>query len=217
MSGRRQLQIALDRIVLDRAEAITKAVCGDADWIEVGTSLVKRYGLAGIARIVDAAGSTPVLADFKIADDARTEVEMAAEAGAQSVTVLGLAAERTLVAAVETASDLHIELMVDLMELSAGGRARVAAAVPHASVLAAHVPKDAQTSRVSPAELLGPWAAGRRLALAGGLRLADIPALAGLGGVRLIVGSAITAANDPAAAARSFRSAIDSTGQEVFA
>ena len=52
------LQIALDRIPLDRAERIAAGVCGVADWIEVGTSLIKRYGMAGVARIVAAAAST---------------------------------------------------------------------------------------------------------------------------------------------------------------
>ena len=39
------LQIALDRIPLDRAAEIAAAVSGVADWIEVGTSLIKRYGM----------------------------------------------------------------------------------------------------------------------------------------------------------------------------
>ena len=99
------LQIALDRIPLERAEAITAAVRAHADWIEVGTSLIKRYGMAGVARIVAAAGGTPVLADMKTADDARTELTMAAEAGATSVTVLGLSTPATLDLAVLVAAE----------------------------------------------------------------------------------------------------------------
>jgi len=202
------LQIALDRIPLDRAEAITAAVREHADWIEVGTSLVKRYGMTGVARIVAAAGGTPVLADLKTADDARTELAMAAEAGASSVTVLGLAAPATLDVAVRVGAELGVEIMVDLMELDADGRARVAAAMPPTTVLAAHVPKDAQTADTDAASLLGDWATGRRLALAGGLGVSAVPAVAKWGDVRLIVGSAITAAADPAAAAAELRAAI---------
>ncbi len=202
------LQVALDRIPLDRAEAITTAVRGDADWIEVGTSLVKRYGMAGVARIVAAAAGTPVLADLKTADDARTELTMAAEAGAGSVTVLGLAAPATLDVAVRVAADLGIEVMIDLMELDAVGRARVAAAMPPTAVLAAHVPKDAQTADTEAASLLGDWATGRRLALAGGLGVSAVPGVAQWGDVRLIVGSAVTAAADPAAAVAELRAAI---------
>jgi 3-keto-L-gulonate-6-phosphate decarboxylase len=204
------LQIALDRIPLDRAERITHDVSGAADWIEVGTSLVKRYGMSGVERIAAAAGSTPVLADLKTADDARTELTMAAEAGARSVTVLGVSTPSTLDLAVRVAADLDIELMVDLMALDADGRARVAARMPDTAVLAAHVPKDAQTTDTDPAALLGAWATGRRLALAGGLGVADVPAVAAWGDVRLIVGSSVTAAPDPARAAAALRDAIDS-------
>jgi len=203
------LQVALDRIAIDRAEELTSAVRDHADWIEVGTSLVKRYGMPGVARIVAAAGGVPVLADLKTADDARTELTMAADAGARSVTVLGLAAPATLDVAASVAAERDLELMIDLMELDAAGRARVAAAVPATAVLAAHVPKDAQTETTDPAALLGDWALGRRLALAGGLDVHDVPALARWGDVRLIVGSSVTAAADPTAAAAQLRAAIN--------
>jgi 3-hexulose-6-phosphate synthase len=208
-SGRRVgLQIALDRIPLDRAVDITSRVRGLADWIEVGTSLVKQHGMPGVAQIVAAAGDTPVLADLKTADDARTEVLMAAAAGARSITVLGLAGPATLATAITVAKDLGIEVMIDLMELDAAGRTRVAAATPAAAVLAAHVPKDAQTEHTDATALLGDWAAGRRLALAGGLGVGDVPAVARWGDVRLIVGSAVTASTDPVAAAGALRAAI---------
>lgn len=206
--ARVSLQIALDRIPLERAETVTAAVSGIADWIEVGTSLIKRYGMPGVARIVAAAGGTPVLADMKTADDAKTEILMAAEAGATSVTVLGLSTPATLDVAVLAAAENEIELMVDLMALNATGRARVAAAMPASAVLAAHVPKDAQRADTDAAALLGDWATGRRLALAGGLGVADVPTVARWGDVRLIVGSSVTAAADPLSAATALRSAI---------
>ena len=139
------LQIALDRIPLDRAEQITAAVRDHADWIEVGTSLVKRYGMPGVARIVAAAGGMPVLADLKTADDARTELTMAADAGARSVTVLGLAAPAHPRRCACGRRRPRLELMVDLMELDAGRAGRVGRRRPGTAVLAAHVPKDAQT------------------------------------------------------------------------
>jgi 3-hexulose-6-phosphate synthase len=165
--------------------------------------------MAGLRQLVEVAGDTPMLADLKTADDARTELAMAYDAGAASVTVLGLASPRTLDLAVAVAAEYGRELMVDLMELDAAGRARVAAAVPHSTVLAAHVPKDAQPGGADPAALLGGWAAGRRLALAGGLGPRDVHRLVALGAVRLIIGSAVTAAADPAAAAARMRSVID--------
>lgn len=207
------LQVALDRIPLDRALTVTAAAAAvGADWIEVGTSLIKRYGMAGLSEVVAAAGAVPVLADLKTADDARTELAMAYEAGARSATVLGLAAPATLIAAVATATDHSAELMVDLMELDAAGRARVSAAVPAGVVLSAHIPKDAQDADTDPLALLGPWTAGRRLAVAGGLRLTDLPRLIAVATsvreLRLIVGSTVTGDPDPAAVTAAFRAAL---------
>ena len=96
---------------------------------------------------------------------------------------------------------------MDLMELPPARRAVLAARLPEHVVLAAHVGKDAQASGLRPVDLLGPWADGRRLALAGGLTAADLPALADLSDVRVIVGSAVTKADDPVAAVQELRAA----------
>ena len=86
--------------------------------------------------------------------------------------MLGLAAPATLDVAVQVAAERGLELMIDLMALDADGRALVAApGPPVTAVLAAHVPKDAQTADTdAAAALLGPWATGRRLALRGRTR-----------------------------------------------
>ena len=117
-----ELQIALDRIPLAHALDVTRSVAPLADWIEVGTSLVKRYGVDGLAQVVDAAGGTPVLADLKTADDAAYEFALAYDAGAASATVLGLAADVTLDTAVRIADERGREVVVDLMELSPARR-----------------------------------------------------------------------------------------------
>ncbi len=202
-----ELQIALDRIPLVHALDVTRSAAPLADWIEVGTSLVKRYGVDGLAQVVDAAGGTPVLVDLKTADDAAYEFALAYDAGAASATVLGLAADVTLDTAVRIADERGREVVVDLMELPPARRAVLAARLPAHVVIAAHVGKNAQASGLRPVDLLGPWADGRRLALAGGLTAADLPALADLPDVRVIIGSAVTKADDPVAAVQELRAA----------
>ncbi|AVH54881.1 MULTISPECIES: LysR family transcriptional regulator [Streptomyces] len=93
------------------------------------------------------------------------------------------------------------EAVVDLMETTAERRAELAARLPQHAVLAAHIGKDTQRAGTDPAALLGPWSSGRRLAVAGGLTADDLPGFAGAGDIRVIVGSAVTAAADPAEAA----------------
>lgn len=202
-----EIQIALDRIVLEEALRVTSAVAPHADWVEVGTSLVKQYGRSGLEAVVAAAGDTPVLADLKTADDVAFEFALAYDAGARSATVLGLAPRVTIDKAVATATERDREVVVDLMGLSAEQIAALAADLPHPVVLAPHVSKDAQGGSLRPADLLGPWATGRRIALAGGLTAADLPALRDWPDLRVIVGSAVTRSPDPLGAVMALRRA----------
>ncbi|WP_030254899.1 orotidine 5'-phosphate decarboxylase / HUMPS family protein [Streptomyces violens] len=202
-----QLQIALDRMPLARAVRLTEAVAPHADWIEVGTSLIKHFGMRAVTEVAAAAGKVPVLADLKTADDAVFEFTLAYDAGAASATVLGAAADATLDAAVRVAAERGAETVVDLMQTTEERRTALAARLPADVVLAAHVGKDAQRAGGNPADLLGPWRHGRRVAVAGGLTAADLPAFTGPDDIRVIVGSAVTAAADPEAAARALAAA----------
>jgi len=203
------LQVALDRLPLARAVAIAEAVGPRTDWVEVGTSMIKQFGQDGLREVVTAAGGTPVLADLKTADDVRFEFEMAFAAGAESVTVLGLAPDVSIDLAVEVTDEHGCELVVDLMGLTRQRIEELTARLPQRTRLAPHVSKDAQRGvggqRVQ--DLLGPWSHGRRLALAGGLTAQDLPALVDEPELRVIVGSAVTKAGDPAAAVEELRRA----------
>ncbi|MBG0738052.1 orotidine 5'-phosphate decarboxylase [Paeniglutamicibacter antarcticus] len=210
-----QLQIALDRMTLRRAVDITRAVAPYADWIEVGTSLVKHYGMDAVAQLVQAADGKPVLADLKTVDDAAFEFGLAYDAGASSATVLALAEDVTVETAVRVAEERQLEAVVDLMVVPETRRSALAARLPFHVVLAAHIGKDAQQSSAKPGDLLGPWASGRPVAVAGGLGPHELAPLGGVQNLRAIVGSAITGAADPAAAARAVRAAADTAEREV--
>ncbi|HET9647634.1 MAG TPA: orotidine 5'-phosphate decarboxylase / HUMPS family protein [Microlunatus sp.] len=212
-----QLQIALDRLPAAEAVRIAADIAPFADVIEVGTSLIKAFGMPIVRRIASVGDGTPVLADLKTADDARTEFELAYDAGARSATVLGLAALPTVHTCVAVAAERDLEVVVDLMELTPDRSAVLSAELPHEAVLAAHVPKDAQNGGAQAADLVGSWARGRRLAVAGGLGLGDVPRLARLEEelelewLRIIVGSAVTKAPDVRSAAEQLAQAVGRT------
>lgn len=205
-----QLQFALDRIPLARAISITGDIAPYADWIEVGTSLIKRYGMSAVEAVVAAAGTTPVLADTKTADDAVTEFAMCREAGAKAATVLAATGDATLDAAVEYAESNGMEVVLDLLAVPDARRDQLLLRVPESVVFAPHVGKDAQAAGFTAAHALGDWTGKRRIALAGGLTAADLPALAAdHPDLRVIIGSAVTRADDPAAAAAELRALAD--------
>jgi 3-hexulose-6-phosphate synthase len=204
-----ELQVALDRLPLQDATSIARDVAGVADWIEVGTSMVKQYGVTAIAGVVRAAGQTPVLADLKTVDDAEFELGLAFDAGARSATVVGQAPPATTETAVRVAADRGRELMVDLIGMTGDAITALAQRVPADVVLEAHVGKDSQGAGADLSAMLGPWAQGRRVAVAGGLDAEKLAGFRGIGDVRAIVGSAVTKSADPARAVRELRRAAD--------
>jgi 3-hexulose-6-phosphate synthase len=206
-----QLQIALDRVSLSDAVELTKQVRESADWIEVGTSLIKRYGVAAVEQIVAAAGRTPVLADSKTADDARNELLMFYAAGATSATVLGCVELATIQRALETAAEQSAEIVIDLLATDDHRKdeiSRMIAGRRHV-VMAAHVGKDSQGPKPARRIRLGSWPVDVQVAIAGGLSSEDVPWIrSARPDARLIVGSAITAAADPGAAAAETHEAV---------
>jgi len=207
-----QLQVALDRLALDDAVRIARQVSPHADWVEVGTSLIKEFGMESVRRVVAAAEGTPVLADTKTNDNARYEFELAYDAGAAAATVMATAPDQTIDTCFAVAADRRSTVMVDLLGADEARQQVVLSRYPR-GVVAVHVGKDVQESGSGS----GPWSlpkgtSGRRVALAGGVRLSDVPRLLELTALTdcpiIIVGSAVTQALDPARAASEFTAAF---------
>lgn len=202
-----ELQLALDRIALSRAAYFAKKLGPHCEWIEVGTSLIKRYGMSAVSAVVNAAAETPVLADMKTVDDASHEFAMAYEAGASSATVIALAGDATVDLAVTAARRAERECMVDLMGVPDAGRRRLDERLDVRVVLAAHISRDNLQSGTDRETDLSVWKSDRRLAVAGGLTPERIRALPQDRALRLIVGSYVTSAADPVAAILDVRAA----------
>ena len=110
------MQIALDFVDLSRALKITKeAVAGGVDWLEAGTPLIKSEGLNAVRSLRKEFPNKKVIADMKVMDTGRIEVEAAARAGADIVSVLGAADNSTISEAVDAAKNVGCEIMVDLI------------------------------------------------------------------------------------------------------
>ena len=205
-----QLQIALDRLALEEAVRLARSVAPYADSIEVGTSLTKEFGVQSVKRMRQALPDARILADIKTNDEARYEFELYYVAGADSATVMGSAPNATIKTCLDVARERNRQVMIDLLGTS-DERQRELLAFREA-IFGVHVSKDVQEASgqaVPIASRLPDWAAERKIALAGGIGLADIPALGErLPGLIVIVGSAISGAPDPVAAARSFAEAL---------
>ncbi len=206
-----QLQVALDRLSLDEAVRLATSVQPYADVIEVGTSLIKEFGMESVRRMRQALPSTQLLADVKTNDNARYEFELCYAAGADIATVMGAMPDATIQTCVTVAREQGKQVMIDLLATSVERQQELLKY--REAIFGVHVSKDVQEagegSAVSIVSRLPDWAVERKVAIAGGIRLDDIPALGErLPTLTVIVGTAITGAADPVAAARAFATAL---------
>lgn len=112
------LQVALDLMQLNRSIVIAhEAVDGGADWIEAGTPLIKSEGAEAVRVLRREFPNRKIIADTKTMDVGSFEVEIMAKAGADIVTVLGLADDATIEEAVMAGRKYGAEIMVDMINV----------------------------------------------------------------------------------------------------
>ncbi len=109
------IQVALD--MMDLRKALRAAVqCENANWIGVGTPLIKNNGMEAVRQVAKSV-TQPVVADLKIADLGADEAEMAIEAGAKIVTVLGGAQDETIRSAFDACKKHSCYLIADFIDV----------------------------------------------------------------------------------------------------
>ena len=113
-----KLQIAIDRVSIERAIDIIKEVEEYADIIEIGTSLIKDFGLESVRRIRKEFPNIRILADIKTVDEAEYEFEAVYKAGADIATVLGGSSLETLRICKKVANKYGKDYLIDLIDIS---------------------------------------------------------------------------------------------------
>jgi 3-hexulose-6-phosphate synthase/6-phospho-3-hexuloisomerase len=207
------LQVALDFMHLKRAlRAAKEAVRGGADWIEAGTPLIKSEGVDAVRALHKACPGRTIVADLKVMDTGALEVEIAAKAGADVVTVMGVTDDATIAEAVKAGRRYGARIMVDLMRVP--DKVKRAATLEKLGVdyLNLHVSIDEQMIARTPLHELKAVAKGSSLpvAVAGGLNSETVVQALDAGASILIVGGAIIKSEDVATATRRIRKAIAS-------
>ncbi len=113
-----KLQLALDSSNSQEAKHTLEKVSDLVDIVEVGTPLIMKEGVKVVTEIKDAHPQLEVLADLKIMDAGDIEARIGLEAGADIVTVLGVAHDVTIHRAVDQARPLGKQVMIDLIAVT---------------------------------------------------------------------------------------------------
>ncbi|MDT2849264.1 orotidine 5'-phosphate decarboxylase [Vagococcus carniphilus] len=113
-----KLQVAIDRVSLEEAVNLSKRLDGQVDLIEMGTSLVKDYGIEGIKQIRNALSESDLLIDLKTIDEGAYEFKQGFTFGGNVLTVMGASSIETIRACYKVSREYQKTMMIDLLEVN---------------------------------------------------------------------------------------------------
>jgi len=211
------LQIALDIGSTHHLLGIATQARAMVDWIEAGTPWILAEGMAPVRALHAAFPEKLIVADMKIMDGGYYEACLGFEAGASLVTVLGGASDATLAGAIRAARKHSRQVMVDLLQVQDLVDRACQATELGADYIGVHTAYDDQASGKNPLSDLATLAGVQcaPLVVAGGINLHTLSCILSLskdapyGPAAVVVGSALTGADNPGQAAADMRRVLD--------
>jgi 3-hexulose-6-phosphate synthase len=206
-----KLQVAIDLLSTEAALELAAKVAPYVDIIELGTPLIKQEGLKVVTAMKSAHPDKLVFADMKTADTGALEAEMAFNAGADLVTVMGTVDDATIKGAVAAANKLGKKVVVDTIgvknrvqrakEVSAMG---VAFVELHAGLDEQALPGYSIQTLINEGK-----EAGVPFSIAGGVNANNIKDVLAAGAEVAVAGGAIYGAENPAEAAEKLKASFN--------
>lgn len=203
-----KLQIALDTLTLEECIALMDEVRESVDVIEVGTPFVIEEGMVPVRALKERYPEKEVLADVKIMDAGEYEADKCFEAGADIVTVLGASHNATIEGVVKSAKKFGKKVMVDMIavhDLAARTAELDGMGVDYICV---HTAFDIQSTGQNPLDelmVVNKIVKNAKSAVAGGVKLATIDSIVAEGAEIIVVGGAISNADNRAEMAKEIK------------
>lgn len=200
-----KLQVAVDRVSIERAIEIINEVEEYADIVEIGTSLIKDFGLESVRRIKNKFPNKMILADIKTVDEAEYEFEAVYNAGADIATVLGGASLETIRICKKVANKYGKDYLIDLIEVSKEKQEAIKEFSD--GIICVHLPSDNKVKGINEliSSTIGNLKDFNRLAVAGGVSKDSINIIKEANFDIAIVGGAITKSKNIKEATKAFK------------
>jgi 3-hexulose-6-phosphate synthase len=204
-----RIQLALDRLSRDECFQILSETKDHIDWIEVGTGVIKEYGMSIVRDIKEAYPDKKIVADMKTCDAGKHEAIQAFEAGADITTVMAFSADKTITDTLEVAKRYQKRIMIDLLGVTDKNRISELNDLG-VDLVSLHFGKDMQqegTFSESIFDLVNDFP-GIEATVAGGINPDSLQDVLRYKPVAVIVGSAITKSEDSAGTASTMKGMI---------
>ena len=201
----------MDFVDLKRAvKCAGEAVAGGVDWLEAGTPLIKSEGLDVVRELRRLFPKKTLVADMKIMDAGRVEVEIAAKAGANVVCVLGAASDATIKECVEAAHNYGAKIQADLIAVRDAKQRAIEIEKLGVDYIGVHCAIDDQMRAKDPFRQLKDIrkAVSLPIAIAGGINSETAPQAVRSGASIVIVGGAINKSSDAKKATSEIRKSM---------
>lgn len=204
-----KLQVAIDRVSIERAIEIIRETYPYADIIEIGTSLIKDFGLESVRIIKKEFPNKTILADIKTVDEAEYEFEAVYNAGADIATVLGGASLETIRICQRVANKHNKDYLIDLLETSKEKQELLKEFSD--GIICVHLPSDKEGNGLEELidETLENLKDFPKLSVAGGVNVSNIATIKKANFKIAIVGGAITKAENIGETAKYFKSLME--------
>ncbi|MFX0560482.1 3-hexulose-6-phosphate synthase [Tepidibacillus infernus] len=211
-----KIQLALDRLTKERCFELVEKTANMVDWIEIGTGIIKEYGMAIIREMKKTYPSKTIVADMKTCDAGKYEAIQAFEAGADITTVMAFSADKTIKDTLDIANQFNKRVMIDLLGIKGKKRIYELKGLG-VNLISLHIGKDMQEESSLDNNIfnLVKGISGFEIAVAGGINIDNLPTIVKNSPNILIIGSAITKAKKPDEVALKIRELINQSYEKA--
>ena len=207
-----KLQLAYDLGTYEELYPFMEEIEEAVDIIEIGTPVILREGVSQIENVKKRFPDKLIFADLKIMDAGKLEADIGFQAGADMVSVLGLASKKTIEAAKNSAIQWNRKIMIDMINLEEPimkWADFMEMGMDYGCLHTAHDDVTDVKNTLETVEKFHEAHGGQQISVAGGIDPEKIRSLKSCQPEILVVGSYITTAVDPSKAVKTIRQVMN--------
>ena len=207
-----KLQLAYDLGTYEELYPFMEEIEEAIDIIEIGTPVILREGVSQIENVKKRFPDKLIFADLKIMDAGKLEAEIGFQAGADMVSVLGLASKKTIEASKNSAIQWNRKIMIDMINLQdpiSEWSGFMEMGMDYGCLHTAHDDVTDGENSLEMVEKFHVAHGGQQISVAGGIDPEKLRNLKSCQPEILVVGSYITTAVDPSKAVKTIRQVMN--------